>query len=78
MDSYDDFKSKHIISKGRCFCCHKDNVDLFLGGDARFYCCVCEECSTIKSEYDRYAKQEYKREKIRKRLDSYFDKNTEE
>lgn len=77
MDSYNEFKSKNVISKGKCFCCHKDNVDLFLYGDERFYCAACEECSDIKSDYNEYVKQERKREKCKKLLDEYFNKIAE-
>ena len=75
MDSYDEFKAKNVISKGKCFCCHK--VDLFLYGDERFYCGACEECSDIKSEYNEYVKKEQKREKCEKLLNEYLDKITE-
>lgn len=54
--SYDEYKQSLIkYPKGtKCFVCDCNNEALYEGGDARFYCAMCEECLGLEKRYRNY------------------------
>ena len=66
MLTYEEFKNKFKKPKyfgQKCFVYNCNNLAEYEGGDARFYCGVCEKHSNIKKEYDLYVKSIQREEK---------------
>ena len=74
--SYEEFLKTKQRRIGKCFCCDKENVPLYDGGDARFRCLCCEDCVGMKRVYLEYLEIERK-EAIVKRLNEEAKKYLE-
>ena len=56
VPTYDDFKKSRVKYDGttKCFVFDCNKPGLYEGGDARFYCGMCEEHSGLRSSYRMY------------------------
>ena len=73
---YEEFLKTEQLGTGKCFCCGKENVPLYLAGDARYYCLGCEDCARMKYKYSEHLESEKKKvtaKKLNKEAKEYLE-----
>ena len=65
---YEEFKNRRKVPKyfgDKCFVAGCDAPAEYEGGDARFYCGVCEKHARVGEEYELYVMDKLRRRRIR-------------
>lgn len=68
--SYEQFRDALKVPKyfgAKCFVAGCNNPAEYEGGDARFWCGMCEECVGVKKRYDSYVEDLLRRKRIREK-----------